>query len=336
MNKVKTGQKFSVKAETWNSFIDAADFVKQQQADMNSSISRKDTKSGIVMIRNGADDVLEQFKVISLGDLIIKPADNEQEFRCNLPVFEAETVSDDNKKKPFAVLQKPLAKSECGLAMVSGITPVPINIVSAGHEYAELSADGLMTSETGSIRILWKETGTGDKWAVVHIGAASQPDAITAVNYDGVDIPANSAVVVAGTEYLEDDEGQITFGNMIIKLNSARTCFPAITLSEFKAGGTGAISINKPAKCMVSISDGGHAFAQMPEANFGMLQSGSWGEFMILHKLAESGQCWCCVLPVMPSVYPKKQSQDPAVYYVPVLENGFWKRSETIKCEEAQ
>jgi hypothetical protein len=183
MNKVKTGQKFSVKAETWNSFIDAADFVKQQQADMNNSVSRKDTKSGVVMVRNGTDNVLEQFNVVSLGDLIIKPVDNEQEFRCNLPVFEAENVSDENKEKPFAILQKPLMESECGLAMVTGITPVKINIGSAAHEFVELSADGLNSSETGSIRVLWKDDGTGDKWAVVQLGSSAAVAAEK--SYDG-------------------------------------------------------------------------------------------------------------------------------------------------------
>lgn len=336
MNKVKTGQKFSVKAETWNSFIDAADFVKQQQADLNSSAPRRDTKSGVVMLRNNTGSALDQFKVVSVGDLIIKPADNEQEFRSNLPVFEAEDVSDENKKKPFAVLQKPLAKSECGLAMIAGITPVKMDIGDVSHEFAELSADGLKSSETGTARILWKDEDTGLKWAVVHLGAASPSDAIIAVNYEGVDIPASSAVVITGCEYAEDEEGRITFGNLMIKLNNERTCFAGITLSDFKAGGSGSISINKPAKCMVNISNGSHLFAQIPESNSGVLQSGSWGEFMILHRLAESGQCWCCVLPIMPSVYPKKQSQSPSAYHVPVLENGFWKLSETIKCEETE
>ena len=141
MKKVKSREKFRVKAETWNSFINAAEFVKQRQADMKSQTGRRDTKSGTVMLRNGTDAILEQFAVVSIGNLIITPTDNEPEFRQSMPVFEALLLSASNKDKPFAVLQKPLAKKECGIALVAGITPVKINVSSESHEYAEASVD---------------------------------------------------------------------------------------------------------------------------------------------------------------------------------------------------
>lgn len=173
MKKVKSREKFSVKAETWNSFINAAEFVKQRQADMNSQTGRRDTKSGTVMLRNGTDEALGQFALVCIGDLIITPTDNEQEFRNKTPVFEAVPLSGSNKDKPFAVLQKPLAKKECGIALVAGITPAKINVSSESHEYAEASADGLKSSDSGAVRILWKESGTGEKWAIVNLGSAS-------------------------------------------------------------------------------------------------------------------------------------------------------------------
>jgi len=173
MKKVKSREKFRVKAETWNSFIDAAEFVKQRQADMKSQTGQRDTKSGTVMLRNDTDAALEQFTVVSIGNLIITPADNEPEFRQSMPVFEAVPLSDSNKDKPFAVLQKPLAKKECGIALVAGITPVKINVSSESHEYAEASAAGLKSSDSGAVRILWKESGTGEKWAIANLGSAS-------------------------------------------------------------------------------------------------------------------------------------------------------------------
>lgn len=204
MQKVKTGQKFSVKAETWNSFIDAAEYVRNRQADLSSSTSRRDTKSGIVMLRNNTGSALDQFKVLSVGNLIITPADNEQDFRNTLPVFEAENVTSNNLKKPFVILQKPLAKSECGIAMVAGITPVKVNIGSATHEYAELSANGLKSSESGSIRILWKEEGTGDRWAVVLLGSST-----AGFIYDGY-------FAVTNTSNEEAQKVKIAYGVAII------------------------------------------------------------------------------------------------------------------------
>jgi len=228
VQKVKTGQKFSVKAETWNSFIDAADFVKQQQADVNSSAPRRDTKPGVVMLRNNTGSALEQFKVVSVGDLIIKPADNEQEFRNNAPVFEAEKITGNNKDKPFGILQRPLAKSECGFAMVTGITPVKINIGSASHEYAEPDSSGLKSAETGAVRIIWKETGTGTKWAVAQLGASvpgkagyegpfavarSGDTRVTVHSYNSNEGRAWESLIYLGLEKKAISETEITIGN---------------------------------------------------------------------------------------------------------------------------
>ena len=206
MKKVKSREKFRVKAETWNSFINAAEFVKQRQADMKSQTGRRDTKSGTVMLRNGTDAVLEQFAVVSIGNLIITPADNEPEFRQAMPVFEAVPLSDSNKDKPFAVLQKPLAKKECGIALVAGITPVKINVTSESHEYAEASAAGLKSSDSGAVRILWKESGTGEKWAIANLGAAppSTGDETKHV-YLGTINGANGGGNYSVTVYKEDD-----------------------------------------------------------------------------------------------------------------------------------
>jgi hypothetical protein len=85
-------------------------------------------------------------------------------------------------KNPFAILQKPLAKSECGIAIVAGITPVKINIADVSHEYAELDTSGLKSAETGAVRILWKEDGTGSKWAVAQLGVSGKA---AAAEYNG-------------------------------------------------------------------------------------------------------------------------------------------------------
>ena len=174
MKKVVTGQKFKPKATTWNSFVDAAVYVKQRQSDLTSKTLRRDTRSGIVLVRNSTEEDLGQFAVIALGELIIKPEDNEPEFRANIPIFEAELITEENKDRPIVVLQKPLKENHCGAAMLSGITPVKINVENEEHEFAELDVEnGLKSSESGSMRVLWKEPETGEKWAIIQIGAST-------------------------------------------------------------------------------------------------------------------------------------------------------------------
>ncbi len=189
MNKVVTGEKFRPKARTWNSFIDAAVYVRQRQSNLTAKTPRQDTKSGVVLVRNSTGEDLAQFAVVALGALIITPADNEPEFREKLPVFEAELVSDENLDEVFVILQKPLKENEVGVALLSGVTPVKINIESEDHKFAEVTADGLKTSSNGTLRVLWKEPKEGEnKWAVVHLGASGAGD-----TYDGYFKAVNSS-----------------------------------------------------------------------------------------------------------------------------------------------
>jgi hypothetical protein len=189
MRKVVTGEKFSVKAKTWNSFIDAAVYVKQRQADLSSKTPRRDTKSGVVLVRNSTDEDLGQFAVVALGALIITPSDNEQDFRNNLPIFEAEAVSDENLDKVMVILQKPIKKNEVGTVMLSGITPAKINIENEDHEFAEVTEDGLKSSSNGRLRVLWKEEEEGeDKWAIILLGSSGAGD-----TYDGYFKAVNSS-----------------------------------------------------------------------------------------------------------------------------------------------
>jgi hypothetical protein len=185
MNKVVTGETFKPQARTWNSFIDAAVYVRQRQSDLSVKTPRKDTKSGVVLVRNSTDDDLGQFTVVSLGDLIITPTDNEQDFRNNVPVFE---LIRDELSDPFGILQRPLKKDEVGSAMLSGVTPVKLNLLSETHEFAELDENGLKSTDSGSVRILWKQSGTGDKWAVILLGASG-----TWNTYNGYFAASNSS-----------------------------------------------------------------------------------------------------------------------------------------------
>ena len=224
MNKVTTEQKFIPRAQTWNSFIDAAVYVKGKQTDLASQALKRDTKSGVVLVRNSTDDDLVQFEVISLGDLIITPEDNEQEFRSNLPVFE---LIKDELSNPFGILQKPLKKDEVGSAMLSGVTPVKLNLLSETHEFAELDDNGLKSTDSGSVRILWKESGTGDKWAVILLGtggkASGEYDGAFKVGYE------DGNLMLLGSN---EDKGRYAENIIYLGLNKVTVPEQQITATE--------------------------------------------------------------------------------------------------------
>ena len=172
MKKVSSGEKFKVKANTWNAFIDAANYHKNHQLKLGSESLRSNSKSGIILVSNDSGGLLEQFSPVILDDLIIQ-LDNdekEQEFKSRVPVFSGKKVSADNKDKPFAILQVPLESEKLGKALLQGITPTKINIGNESHKYAKLDASELVSTSSGVGRILWKESGTGEKWALLQLG----------------------------------------------------------------------------------------------------------------------------------------------------------------------
>ena len=207
MRKVTVGEKFKVKASTWNAFIDAANFCRNNQLEFGSNALRGNSKTGIILIRNDSGSLLEQFSPVILDDLIIQPDNDEkeQEFKSRVPVFSGKKVSADNKDQPFAILQTPLESEKIGKALLLGVTPAKVNIGNESHEYAKLDSTGLVSGSTGDGGILWKESGTGEKWALLQLGGGGSGGN----NYSGFFLltadenNANTVKVVDGSDTLE-------------------------------------------------------------------------------------------------------------------------------------
>lgn len=53
MNKVQTGDPIQIKAATWNSFIDAAEYVKNLQSDQCGGPLSNGNSSGVVLLKTG-------------------------------------------------------------------------------------------------------------------------------------------------------------------------------------------------------------------------------------------------------------------------------------------
>jgi hypothetical protein len=176
MNKVKPGQSFEVKAETWNAFIDAAIFTKNQSNSGNAG-SRSGVGGGVVLVRNEESSDFPQFGAIALTDMPIKPSSTEniQEFKCRPPLFFGRRVTAAYESYPYAITLEPIPALSVGRALVLGVTPAQVRIVDSTHAFAVPDASvigGLTTAASGVARILWKYGSSGMQWAMLQLGGA--------------------------------------------------------------------------------------------------------------------------------------------------------------------
>jgi len=174
LKKVNSGQPFSMKASTFNSFVDAAQDYRNRTLKQSETPVPKNTQSGIVRIRNDSGGDLNMFDVVGLDSVVIKPNENEPEFKHR---FALTGVSPDKTKHlgRFGILREPIGSGKIGRAYVDDICPVMLLVEQGDEEcrYAEMD-DGqtahLKARYAGSAAILWREGGTGLQWAVVRIG----------------------------------------------------------------------------------------------------------------------------------------------------------------------
>ena len=159
MNKVQTGDPIQIKAATWNSFIDAAEYVKNLQSDQCGGPLRNDNSSGVVLLKNGESTLFPRFSAMAITDVLIRPDANEPEFTGKCPAFLGRKVTNAYEEYPYAVLLEPVDAGKIGRALLLGIVPAKVNILDPEHKFAEPmigNASGAMQSaENGVARILW-------------------------------------------------------------------------------------------------------------------------------------------------------------------------------------
>lgn len=81
------------------------------------------------------------------------------------------TYQSDGK---FVVCLEPIKKDAIGAAAISGITVASVTIQNETDGYADVFGSGmqsLVSCTSGACQILYKEAGTGTKWAIVRFGS---------------------------------------------------------------------------------------------------------------------------------------------------------------------
>ena len=190
MDKVRQGEAVSIKAATWNSFLDAAEFARRARRLVGAEAVPSGFVGNMVYVRNKCGETIPRFGAVVLADAVIPHDAASEDIECETPAFDGvpadgggKSESEEEAEKevrPFAVAVEPIENGEIGRALALGVTPAKVEIVHEEDLCAEPvpgSTSGAMRStNVGYARIVWKEDGTGEKWCFLRLGA-SEPRA---------------------------------------------------------------------------------------------------------------------------------------------------------------
>lgn len=169
---VKRGDPLAIRASDWNAMLGLASSAKLRQAVQLSPGSAFSAGSGVVVpVRNATGATVSRYHAMALGAPLFTPTDNAQTFLNQLG-FIGETPSATYLGR-FAIAQETIANGKIGACLVSGLTAARITVGHADHNRADVDTAGgatLVSHVYGAAEILWKEAGTGAKWALVRVG----------------------------------------------------------------------------------------------------------------------------------------------------------------------
>lgn len=166
--KVEPGQPLDYPAEFFNVQIDVAQSFLSKTGATAAGFQRQ-RDPDVVKVKNASGADVDRFGVLEVTGVVFTPTDNEDEFKNN---FALTGGTPSTNLENFVVLLEPIPDGKFGRAIISGVTPVKIDVVDADHQFARAKSASAAELESGRgpARIIWKESGTGSKWSLVRLG----------------------------------------------------------------------------------------------------------------------------------------------------------------------
>lgn len=166
--KVQPGEPLEIPAQAWNRVADA---VLAHEAGNPSGSGYAWPES--VLVRNDSGTDVDRFGVLEVSEPLILPADNLPEFQRQTALSGVTPSGTDNAV--LAILLEPAADGEIARAVLDGLVVVQVDVSDAGHGFADASTGDTakLTSQSAASpqQILWKESGTGTKWALLRMSS---------------------------------------------------------------------------------------------------------------------------------------------------------------------
>lgn len=172
--KVLVGQRVRQSAAMYNATVDAVRQVRERtQTGSVPSETNRDT--GIVKVQNNSGGDLGRFAVVGLYGPLIDPANSdiaEVSFQSQ-PMFSV-VEPESAHSGLWGILLEPLLDEAIGRCVVSGVTVAKVLATADTEDFENAeresgNSERLILAANGSAQVLWREPGTGIKWALIRI-----------------------------------------------------------------------------------------------------------------------------------------------------------------------
>lgn len=164
----------------------------------------------VLVVKNNTGGNLGRGAIMGIGEPIITPTQSIEAFKSR-PVFYAETPAVPDHCEKWCVLAEPLRENGVGWAYAYGQHAVQVDFAYDDQPYATIE-DGTtanLVGDEGGARVLWKESGTGVKWALVQLGFLFWPT-ITGTLDGDLDQGSSATLNVTGGTSLSNTGRDVT------------------------------------------------------------------------------------------------------------------------------
>lgn len=178
---VQPGDEVTWSAAAENAKRGAARAWRDSQRNATIDTKEQFRQGDIVKVLNNSGHDVDRCGVLGLAGPIFTPFDSLDAFLREV-AFNGVTPTADHDGR-FAVLLEPAAAGRIARAYVAGVCPVLIDVVEGSHRCAEAksgSTTELISGDSGSAQILWKESDdggdgygydTGTQWGLIRFAS---------------------------------------------------------------------------------------------------------------------------------------------------------------------
>ena len=168
--KVGDGDAFQPSAGLHNIMVEMAQWFRNQGGARSIGGRQATEQTGIIDCKNTSGGDLTRFAALAIDSVFPDPSDNAITF-ANGPILRGITPTASTDPGNFCVLLAPAKDDVIVRACASGVCVAKVNINDADDTTCGVDTTTVLQSGKQGAQILWKESGTGVKWAVIRVGS---------------------------------------------------------------------------------------------------------------------------------------------------------------------